>query len=265
MADLGSHNATTAPWYSATPGAYDVAPFLSPFLALAVAIAIVLGSQLLAVGGASVLGLMPTFHQRQADPNAILPLLLTQQVLSIALVVLALLVRRRLTYPTAAQGFLANAALGPPRQGPRAYARALFIIVSILTATFGLVMLTGWNFLLDDLKSGASLVRGERWVLTFLVLVVGAPLAEELLFRGLLTAALAKSPLGFWPGAMIANVFWTALHMQYSYIGLAEIALIGIVFTALLAWSGSLWVPIFAHAVYNGLLFFIVRFLPLPI
>ena len=38
---------------------------------------------------------------------------------------------------------------------------------------------------------------GEQWVLALLVVGIGAPLSEELLFRGFLLSALARSRLGF--------------------------------------------------------------------
>ena len=38
---------------------------------------------------------------------------------------------------------------------------------------------------------------GDQWVLALLVVGLGAPLSEELLFRGFLLSALARSRLGF--------------------------------------------------------------------
>ena len=46
---------------------------------------------------------------------------------------------------------------------------------------------------------------GERWVLALLVVGIGAPLSEELLFRGFLLSALAGSRVGFWGGALITT------------------------------------------------------------
>ena len=59
---------------------------------------------------------------------------------------------------------------------------------------------------------------GEQWLLALLVVGVGAPLSEELLFRGFLLSALARSRLGFAGGAVITTAWWTALHAGYSAV-----------------------------------------------
>jgi membrane protease YdiL (CAAX protease family) len=105
---------------------------------------------------------------------------------------------------------------------------------------------------------------GERWVLALLVVGVGAPLSEELLFRGFLLSALAGSRVGFWGGALITTGLWTALHVGYSTAGIVEVFLIGLFFSWLLRRTGSLRVAIFCHALYNSLIVLVLRYVPLP-
>jgi membrane protease YdiL (CAAX protease family) len=93
---------------------------------------------------------------------------------------------------------------------------------------------------------------------------IGAPLSEELLFRGFLQAALARSRLGFAGGAVIASLLWTALHAGYSIPGIIEVFVIGLFFSWLLWRTGSLLVPIVCHALYNSLIVFVLRYVPLP-
>lgn len=249
-------------WLSSRPGNYRVEPWLGPLVAIGVVASIIVAAQLSAL--APLIGHATSASISGHDPNQLLGFLLTSQAVCIVLGVVVAIIGPR-GEGSRLSVLARTAALRSPVQGVRAFVVAAALIIGMLTITFGLVFVTGWSVLLNDLKSGAQLVRGPRWVETLLAFTVGAPLSEELLFRGILTAALARSRLGFWPGAMVANVLWTALHLHYSIIGLAEIALVGILFTGLLAWSGSLWVPIFAHSLYNGLLFLIVRFLPLPL
>jgi hypothetical protein len=105
---------------------------------------------------------------------------------------------------------------------------------------------------------------GEQWVLALLVVGVGAPLSEELLFRGFLLSALARSRLGFTGGAIVSTVWWTALHAGYSPAGIVEVFVIGLFFCWLLWRTGSLRVPIFCHALYNSLIVVALRHVPLP-
>jgi membrane protease YdiL (CAAX protease family) len=105
---------------------------------------------------------------------------------------------------------------------------------------------------------------GEQWVLALLVVGVGAPLSEELLFRGFLLSALARSRLGFAGGAVVTTSLWTALHAGYSVAGILEVFTIGLFFSWLLWRTGSLRIPLFCHALYNSLIVLVLRHVPLP-
>jgi len=105
---------------------------------------------------------------------------------------------------------------------------------------------------------------GEQWVLALLVVGVGAPLSEELLFRGFLLSALARSRVGFVGGALVTSGLWTALHAGYSLAGIVEVFTIGLFLSWLLWRTGSLRVPIFCHGLYNALIVLVLRHVPLP-
>ncbi|MBO0743023.1 MAG: CPBP family intramembrane metalloprotease, partial [Hyphomicrobiaceae bacterium] len=103
---------------------------------------------------------------------------------------------------------------------------------------------------------------GEQWALALLVVGVGAPLSEELLFRGFLLSALARSRVGFAGGALVTSGLWTALHAGYSVAGIVEVFTIGLFFSWLLWRTGSLRVPIFCHGLYNALIVLVLRHVP---
>lgn len=94
--------------------------------------------------------------------------------------------------------------------------------------------------------------------LAFIVLAIGAPLSEELLFRGYLLHRLKQTRLGFVGGALIANTGWTLLHAGYSWLSLADVFLAGLLFSWALWRTRSIWVPIAFHALYNATVFFIL-------
>ncbi len=87
-------------------------------------------------------------------------------------------------------------------------------------------------------------------VLAFTLAVVLAPLAEEVLFRSVLYLPL-RSRLGPVPGALIVGAVFALVHTYLP--GLLHLFLLSVVFTALFESTGSLWLPVVAHALYNGL------------
>jgi len=117
---------------------------------------------------------------------------------------------------------------------------------------------------LGDLRIFSELLHGESGILALLIIAVGAPLSEELLFRGFLFSGLAKSRLGLIGTSVLTAVLWTTLHYGYSIFGLLEVLAIGLYFSWLLVRTGSLWAPIFSHAVYNTVIGLVLYFVTLP-
>ncbi len=112
-----------------------------------------------------------------------------------------------------------------------------------------------------DLRPFWALARSPAVWLAALAIAIGAPLAEELLFRGFLLPALSKTRLGFLGGAVLSAVGWTALHF-YSIVGMLEIFLIGLYFAWLMRRFGNLLLPVALHALYNGLQLAALALLP---
>jgi hypothetical protein len=154
-------------------------------------------------------------------------------------------------------------ALRAPARGAAVYLEALLLMAALQMAVSAVQHTFFPQDMYADLRPFARLF-GERWILALLVVGLGAPLSEELLFRGFLLSALAKSRIGFWGGAVITTGLWTALHAGYSTVGILEVALIGLFFSWLLWRTGSLWVAIVCHALYNSLIVIVLRHVPLP-
>lgn len=110
-----------------------------------------------------------------------------------------------------------------------------------------------------DLLPFQSLIQSSAGPIYAIVLAVGAPLSEELAFRGFLLSALSQTRLGFAGAAAISTLAWTGLHAGYSLAGMLEVLSIGVYFAWLMWRTGSLWLPILCHAVYNGSLFVLLR------
>ena len=143
-------------------------------------------------------------------------------------------------------------------------------VSEVVIAVAGLFLILGaynvLNYLLRpdrffaDMTQFLPMLRDPHWPLTALGVGIGAPISEELLFRGFLLSALAQWRFGFWPAALAANAVWTAFHAGYSAAGLIEVFIGGAYFSWLLWRSGSIWLPILCHAATNCSFLLIVVF-----
>ena len=86
------------------------------------------------------------------------------------------------------------------------------------------------------------------WALLGLSVVVVAPLAEELLFRGFLFRALSGL-IGFPAGLLLSALAFSVVHLDMGVV--VPFFLIGIIFAWTYHASGSLWTSVAAHATFN--------------
>lgn len=100
------------------------------------------------------------------------------------------------------------------------------------------------------------LLRGvtARWELWFLffAIVVGAPLVEELLFRGVVYQTL-RGYVGVWPAVLLSALLFAAAHGEPHQI--LRLTVMGMVLAYSYERSGTLLVPMGIHAVQNSVAF----------
>lgn len=134
----------------------------------------------------------------------------------------------------------------------------LFIALVLLFAWIGIGhCLSNW---LDKTPIAfmAELVSEQSFYALLILVVIIAPIYEELLFRGLIFGLISqavfknKQTQDFW-AIMISSVLFTLVHLQYDWFGLGLIFVLAV----LLGWvryrSGSIIIPIILHSVNNGL------------
>lgn len=170
------------------------------------------------------------------------------QLLGLVFAVLILVVRRRWSWRV----------YGPVRPSARIALLAVAVGIGGTILTYLLNALVALVFrpeapveqqVLQDAMAG-----GRAIVLAVLVAVVMAPIAEELLFRGLLFQALRRR-IGLWPGALLSSAVFTLIHVEI--VTSQPFALVGLFSLGVfLAWAfhrtGSLLVPVLGHAVFNA-------------
>jgi membrane protease YdiL (CAAX protease family) len=92
-------------------------------------------------------------------------------------------------------------------------------------------------------------------ILAFLTLVVIAPLAEEMLFRGYLYGKL-RSVVPVWLAALVTSGLFGALHAQWN-VGIDVFAL-SLVLCSLREVTGNIWAGVLLHMLKNGLAFYLL-------
>jgi membrane protease YdiL (CAAX protease family) len=128
--------------------------------------------------------------------------------------------------------------------------------VLLLLSAFAFI---SWLFGFDMASSGdveklvMRLSGDPLYVLIAAGLVIGGPLAEEMIFRGQIFAALAQTRLGVIGASLITSALWAGVHITEPLHVVALLFLMGLALSWLLVRFGSLWLPILCHAAWNGL------------
>lgn len=76
-------------------------------------------------------------------------------------------------------------------------------------------------------------------------------IGEEFLFRGVIQRIFTKMTKSHHWGIWISAILFSALHIQF--YGFVPRMLLGVMFGYLLVWSGSMWLPMLAHFLNNGI------------
>jgi membrane protease YdiL (CAAX protease family) len=104
------------------------------------------------------------------------------------------------------------------------------------------------------------LTQYYEYALAFVTLIIVAPLAEEILFRGFLYGKLRKR-MPLWVAMLITSALFGLIHGQWN-VGLDVFAL-SIVLCSLREITGSIWAGILLHMIKNSIAFFIIFIAPM--
>jgi membrane protease YdiL (CAAX protease family) len=98
----------------------------------------------------------------------------------------------------------------------------------------------------------AFLKVDTTWGLLFNIFMIAflPAIGEELLFRGVIQRIFTNWTKNYHWGIWISAILFSALHMQF--YGFIPRMFLGVLFGYLLVWSGSIWLPIIAHFINNG-------------
>lgn len=104
-------------------------------------------------------------------------------------------------------------------------------------------------------------VRTDRvavYLLLAVVVVLVAPVLEEVMFRGLMLRTFMRR-WGFWPAALVSSAVFALFHTYEVDTPAGAVTLAGVTFTLglsnclLVRWSGRITAGVIVHALFNGL------------
>jgi hypothetical protein len=144
--------------------------------------------------------------------------------------------------------------------------RTVLLGILLLVAILPIISFSNWlNANLPLPEWMISMENNQNWLVgevlrmehfnellvALLVAAVAPALGEEMLFRGVLQPQLQKlfgnnAHIGIW----VTAILFSAIHLQF--VGFFPRMLLGALLGYLLWWSGSLWLPILIHFVFNG-------------
>ena len=131
----------------------------------------------------------------------------------------------------------------------------IYIIISIILSSIATAIFPWFNAAQQQDVGFTSLNFKYEYLLAFLTLVVVAPIAEEVLFRGYLFGKLRKF-IPVWLAIILTSLTFGIIHGAWN-LGIDTFAL-SLVLCSLRLITGSLWAPILLHMIKNGIAFYIL-------
>ncbi len=136
---------------------------------------------------------------------------------------------------------------------------AVYLLLTTLIATIAMSFLPFVNYNQVQDTGFTNLSSQGEYIMAFIMLVIIAPIAEELLFRGYLLGKLRKyAPL--WVAILVTSATFGIVHFAWN-VGLDVFAL-SIVLCLLRVITGSLWSSMMLHMLKNSVAFFFLFIYP---
>jgi uncharacterized protein len=141
---------------------------------------------------------------------------------------------------------------------PVAFIAYGLIITGVLTAVTSLFP----GFPLDQAQDVGFEAFGSRLdnILAFVTLVVLAPIAEEVLFRGYLYGKL-KAHIPTIIAAVATSLLFALAHMQLN-VGV-DVFILSLILCGLRSLTGSIWAGVLVHMIKNAIAYYLLFIAPL--
>jgi uncharacterized protein len=125
-------------------------------------------------------------------------------------------------------------------------------IVAIATVAYGVAADALVSRFYPPSNAWIMMPKGVPWIALFVVLAVaGAPLAEEMFFRGWLYTGL-RSKMRAWTAITVTAILFALAHWEKTHIYALAVFPVGIALGVVRERTGSIKASMAVHAVYNG-------------
>lgn len=132
-------------------------------------------------------------------------------------------------------------------------------VVLVMWTFMGVLDFVGYNEWLgqfiegDGIQESVKLLQETKDPLVFILMgvvaCIGAPLAEEVVFRGYIYT-MVKRMAGLPLAVILSGLFFGAVHMNL--VALLPLTVLGIILALSYEYTGSLWAPIAIHFCFNA-------------
>ena len=132
-------------------------------------------------------------------------------------------------------------------------------VVLVMWTFMGVLDFVGYNEWLgqfiegDGIQEGVKLLQETKDPLVFILMgvvaCIGAPLAEEVVFRGYIYT-MVKRMAGLPLAVILSGLLFGAVHMNL--VALLPLTVLGIILALSYEYTGSLWAPIAIHFCFNA-------------
>ena len=131
----------------------------------------------------------------------------------------------------------------------------VFMLVAVFMVSLMTVLLPGIDWSQEQNVGFNSLISGGDFLLAFISLVVIAPVAEEIIFRGWLYGKLrAKIPAI--PAMIVVSLLFGIVHGQWN-VGVT-VFVMSIAMCTMREITGTIWGGILIHMLKNGIAFYML-------
>jgi uncharacterized protein len=134
----------------------------------------------------------------------------------------------------------------------RAIFPALALVAALVLITDGALAFFGKNPVPEfQIVSYRTAKAAGLLPLLFAVIVLIAPLAEEIMFRGFLYRGFVRRPNHAPYAILVISLVFAAIHQQYDWFGLTQVFLMALLFGWVRWWSGSTILTVLMHVLAN--------------
>jgi membrane protease YdiL (CAAX protease family) len=131
----------------------------------------------------------------------------------------------------------------------------IYMLVTVVITAGVTALIPGFD--IDQVQNTgfSNIAYRYEYILAFATLVIIAPLAEEILFRGYLYGKLRRY-IPVWAAILLTSALFGLIHGQWN-VGVDVFAL-SIVLCTLREITGSIWAGVLLHIMKNGLAFYVL-------